>query len=147
MNATASYPFDYSRLYGNEKYSLQNMLLKEVNMPTEVEPGDVFYEVWSDRIYTESQNAWPLLKSNELGDAYLAGATDESFLAFASALFSAVEKKPIILTGACAVRYTDAGGFPCIRYSGAVIKDTPFRRYGVPLIEQSRRPREINIYG
>jgi len=32
-------PFDYSRLYGNEKYNLQKMQLKAVNFPAEVEPG------------------------------------------------------------------------------------------------------------
>lgn len=81
-------PFDYSRLYGAEKYSIQNMLLKEVNMPGLCYPDeDKTYEVWSDRLHYEWSAAWPLLETSYAGDALLAGATDPSFLAFVAKAF------------------------------------------------------------
>lgn len=88
-------PYDYSRLYGREKYNLQNMLLKQVNMPAWSEPGDVINELWSDRFITEWQLASKLVESAANGDAFFAEATDESFLKFAAkvvALLSNGEK-------------------------------------------------------
>ena len=131
-------PFNYDRLYGNEKYSLNGMLLKQANCPTWVEPGDESFEIWSDHCRTEWSNAHDLLESSYSGDAFYAGATDESFLAFASKLVSEVNKREIKVTGAAIVRYTDGGGYPTLRLSAVVVKNTTGRRYGVPLTKPAR---------
>ena len=110
-------PFDISRLYGSEKYSLQNMLLKAVNLPEEFFPSDKVWENYADRIYDELQDAWPLLKSHEGGDAFFHGVTDKSLLAWGSKLagFKA--------TGVAVVRFTNvSSGYPCLRFT--VVKES-----------------------
>jgi hypothetical protein len=42
-------PFEFGRLYGDEKHSLQNMLLAEVNAPRQLKPNQRSFDVWSDR--------------------------------------------------------------------------------------------------
>ena len=138
-------PFNFDRLYGNEKYSLNDMLLKQANCPTWVEPGDESFEVWSDRSGTEWGNALSLIESSYNGDAFFAGSSDESFLAFASKVVSEVNKREIKVTGAAIVRYTDGGGFPTLRLSAVVVKSTANRRYGVPLTKPARH--EMDEFG
>ena len=120
-------PFDISRLYASEKYSLQNMLLKAVNLPKEVFPSDKVWENYSDRIYDELQAAWPLLKSHEGGDAFFHGVTDKSLLAWGSKLagFKA--------TGVAVVRFTNASsGYPCLR---------------ITVVRESRRHKPAGRFG
>ena len=131
-------PFNFDRLYGNEKYSLNDMLLKEASCPTWVEPGDESFEIWSDHSRTEWNDALSLIKSSYNGDAFFAGATDESFLAFASKVVSAVNKREVKVTGAAIIRYTDGGGYPTLRLSAVVTGSTAGRRYGVPLTKPAR---------
>ena len=131
-------PFNFDRLYGNEKYSLNDMLLKQASCPTWVEQGDQSFEIWSDRSRTEWEAALPLIESSYNGDAFFAGATDESFLAFASKVVSEVNKSEIKVTGAAIVRYTDMGGFPTLRLSAVVTKRKTGRQYGVPLTKPTR---------
>jgi hypothetical protein len=85
--------FEFQRLYGSEKYSLQNMLLKQTNMPTWSEPGDEINELWSDRFYTEWSLALKLIQSRDTGDSFFHGATDESFLKFAAKAVALVNSK------------------------------------------------------
>ena len=134
-------PFNFDRLYGNEKYSLNGMLLKQANCPTWVEPGDESFEIWSDHSIAEWNDAHSLLESTYSGDAFYAGATDESFLAFASKLVSAVNKREIKVTGAAVVRYTNGGGYPTLRLSAVVVKRRAGRKYGVPLTKPERYER------
>lgn len=134
-------PFDWNRLWGNEKYSLQNMLLKQVNMPTELFPGEECFEVYDDRVYSEWREAWPLLKYEAGGgpDAALNRANNEDFLAFASKLFSLINKREITLTGATAIRYTNySSGYPVYRVTGVIAKDCP-RSWGVPFTRETFR--------
>jgi hypothetical protein len=157
-------PFWYDRLYGDEKYSLNNMLLKMANFPAGCDQaaGDEVFEVYLDRVMSEADAAWSLLKSNMSGDAFLNGATNESFLAFTGKLFALVanqqrfaartkdlyhgfqllparwapegdlweaavakatqEIESLPITGAIAVRFTNAGGSPVIFISAIIQK-------------------------
>ena len=141
-------PFDFERLYGMEKYSLQNMLLKEVTMPTTVYGGERTFEVWSDR---ERHAFWEnrfkrTLTSTMNGDAYFAGVTDEDFLEWANAVFSEIEGQPVQLTGACLIRYTNVmSGYPTLRLSGIIATENlERRRYGVT--QRAPRPRRVSMY-
>lgn len=105
-------PFEYNRLYGNEKYSLQKMEMKSINFPAEVEPGFAF-TVWSDRINAEWWGSANLIVSHYTGDAFFAGATNESFMVFAKAIAKVIGFKHKV-TGARITRYTNAAsGYPC----------------------------------
>jgi hypothetical protein len=87
-------PFDFDRLYGNEKYSLNYMLLKMANFPAKIDTSvDRAFEIYSDRVSHPWSQALTLIKTKYTGDAYIAGATDESFLAFAGKLFALVENE------------------------------------------------------
>lgn len=86
-------PFSHSRLYGSEKYSLQNMLLKQTNMPTWADDGDQIYEIWSDRCYTPWKLALKGIKSSYTHDAFFAGVSDEDFLKFAAKVIALVENQ------------------------------------------------------
>lgn len=86
-------PFDYNRLYGPEKYGLNNMLLKMANFPAQIETSvDRAFTVYFDRVpYHALREALKLVKTDQTGDAYIHGATDESFLAFVGKLFALIE--------------------------------------------------------
>lgn len=122
MDATIDpvHPFDFSRLYGDEKYSLQNMLLKQYGMVYEVKGDDWINSVYSDQVHNEWQEACKLLKSHDSGDAFLAGTTNESFMAFASKVFSLIEGREIKLTGAAVIRHTNQMGYPVLQLIGII---------------------------
>ena len=104
-------PFNFNRLYGNEKYSLNGMEMKSVNFPAEVETDNAT-AVWSDRIITAWFDAIQLIDSTEWADALFAGATQESFMAFAKAIAKSINFKHEV-TGARVTRYTNAAsGYP-----------------------------------
>jgi hypothetical protein len=105
--------FEYDRLYGREKYSLQKMEMKSINFPAEVEPGFAT-AVWSDRINNEWWESTKLIESRYTADALFAGATDESFMTFAKAIAKAIGFNHEV-TGARITRYTNASsGYPCL---------------------------------
>lgn len=106
-------PFNFNRLYGQEKYSLQNMVLKAVNCPDAKHFKGEAFDVWSDRVSQAWSDAARLVQSTQNADAFFAGATDESFMAFARKMSEVVGFGEI--TGARVVRYTDAGGYPSLR--------------------------------
>jgi hypothetical protein len=99
-------PFNFDRLYGREKYSLNRMEMRSVNFPAEVDP-DHATAVWSDRIITAWYDAAQLIDSVYNGDAFFAGATQESFMKFAKAVALAINFKYEV-TGARVARYTNA---------------------------------------
>lgn len=134
-------PYSYNRLYGDEKYSLQGMLLKQANFPRTYSERDELYDIWSDRVYSEWVAASDeLIVTKATGDAYYAEATDASFLAFASKLFSTINNKEITLTGAALVRNTNGGGYPCLYLMGIVMSDEP-RPMGYPTSTPKRNLR------
>jgi hypothetical protein len=105
--------FDYSRLYGNEKYSLQKMELKSASFPAQVEPGKAT-AVWSDRMPSEWEKAGDGIKSNQSGDAWWAGVSEKDLLIFAQRMADAIHFEHKV-TGARITRYTNASsGYPCL---------------------------------
>jgi hypothetical protein len=146
---TAVDPFSFDRLYGNEKYSLNDMLLKETaQVPRSLDPSDESWEIWSDHCRTEWGKALEGAKSEYNGDAYFAGMSDEEFLAFASRLVSLIAKRDVQITGAAIVRYTDGGGYPTLRLSAVKVGKTEGRRWGIPLNRPKfdRRMDELGEY-
>lgn len=115
-------PFDFNRLYGPEKYSLQNMLLKQVTYPAQIDLSvDKPYDGWSDHSREEFSVALAGIESTLSGDAFFNGIKDEDFLTFASKFFSLINKREIKLTGARAVRTTNNGGYPTITIDGVIL--------------------------
>ena len=105
--------FDFNRLYGNEKYSLQKMEMKSANFPAKVEPNKAT-AVWSDRIYTQWRDAMNGIKSTMSADAFWAGVSNKDLLVFASRVAAAIEFTHKV-TGARITRYTNvASGYPCL---------------------------------
>jgi hypothetical protein len=72
--------FGYSRLYGDEKYTLQNMLLKEVGYDAS---AAVLKSVWSDHIPHIWYEFQEDIGSMASGDAFWAGVMDADLMRFA----------------------------------------------------------------
>jgi hypothetical protein len=107
-------PFEFSRLYGQEKYSLDNMTLASVNFPDVVDSGKITSE-WSDRIFTSWDAASKDLKSTYNADAFWAGVSSTDLLTFAKAIAEAVNFTHEV-TGVRIVRFTNAAsGYPVLR--------------------------------
>jgi hypothetical protein len=114
-------PFDHTRLYGREKYDLQGMLIRQVDMPHEIHlPGDQTWEVWSDRAGDRIRSAWaeiakPSSTEKGGGDAcnWHRHCPAAEFLRYLQVIVGS--EMPI--TGGRMVRYTDAAsGYPVYRY-------------------------------
>lgn len=57
-------PFSHMRLYGDEKYSLQNMVLKMTDYPAKLDTAkDQHFNIYVDRAYTEWHAAARLITS------------------------------------------------------------------------------------
>jgi len=137
-------PFDFERLYGDEKYSLQNMLLKQAGMPAYAYLGtDRIYDIWEDRnpvAWWEGVRKF-LPGSRYTGDAFFAGVGDEPFLKWAAAVVSAVEGRPTAVTGAAVVRFTNAmSGYPALRLTAVETVIEPDRPRGLPTTKKKREP-------
>lgn len=113
---TAAAVFQFSRLYGNEKYSLQNMLIRQVGYPMRAKPSDLS-EAWSDRFSPEMFDAASKVSAGSKtkrggGDAcdWHRHCPADEFLAYAQALVDAgaFGKQDRPVTGARLVRYTNA---------------------------------------
>lgn len=112
-------PYNMSRLWGDEKYSLQNMLVRQVNFPLYYYEGDTCWEVWTDRVPDEDHK-----KAKEFIDScsdkpmfgydLMSAVKPEDFLKFC-ALMAGKGNEPTP-TGARVVRYTSARGYPVHRY-------------------------------
>lgn len=111
-------PYDFNRLYNDEKYSLQGMLLNQVSMPEFLTDKDKYFEIWSDRIDSAIwTKARATIDPNQGGgDAFFAQLTNKEFMGFCQVLWNESGMKGDI-TGATVVRYTNAGGFPCLRFA------------------------------
>lgn len=87
-------PFSHHRLYAEEKYSLQNMVLNMVNFPAAVDHSvDQTFSIYSDRAHTEWHAAARLFKSTETGDAWFHGLKPEDFLLYAGKVFAAINTR------------------------------------------------------
>jgi len=133
-------PFNRERLYRDGRYSIQNMLLREVHMPSAAYTGELTFDVWSDReLNVFWDTAKKIIETYERGESFFVGASDASFLEWASTVVSHVNNKPIKLTGAAVVRFTDASsGYPVLRLTGIVAtEDLQTRPYGITRPERS----------
>lgn len=114
IKTTPADRFDYNRLYGQEKYNLNNMTLAKVNFPYSVNEGKIT-SVWSDHIYKEYRNAIAEVTSAQNGDAFWNGVSSEQLLKFASDVAKAVNFEPEV-TGVRIVRFTNVmSGYPVLR--------------------------------
>lgn len=141
------HPYNSHRLWGDEKYNLQNMLLCEVNMPTSHYEGEQIFDIWDDRISTiwyEMRDKF--LDSKGSGCSMYALASEKSILEFASAVFSKVEGRPIKLTGCAIVRFTnEMSGYATLRLTGIIATERlAGRKYGVPKIQPEQ---VVNRFG
>lgn len=107
--------FDFSRLYGDEKYSLNGMELASTNFHEKVERG---HSVWSDRVGSLFYNTAEELgiKSSYNGDAYFAGFSAEDLLRWGKAI---AQNEQINygdeVTGVRITRYTNQmSGYPTL---------------------------------
>jgi len=84
-------PFSFDRLYGEEKYRLQNMVLNMADFPAEYEEGvDQVFSIYADRAHTQWWAAASLVESTSSGDAWFNGVSHDDFLKFAGKLFGAL---------------------------------------------------------
>lgn len=115
---TLADPYEPSRCWGDEKYSLSNMLLRQVRFPLEVSRKDFLSSVWSDRVYSEFREACKRYLEGVLGPFEdgrpLLGLSEENFLGFVRVASGIQESQPV--TGARFVRYTNvSSGYPVYR--------------------------------
>ena len=144
--------FDSGRLWGNEKYNLCNMLVRQEAFPRYIYEGeatgtgDAHYEIWSDRVHEAWSQAVEAADPEE--SARGGGAEDffrrlsrESFFRFLGKLIEATRGEPRHpVTGGRIVRYTNvSSGYPCYRV-GIFCKspETPSCSAAAPI---TRRPR------
>lgn len=116
---TPADPFDQARCFGNEKYSLSNMLLRQVDFPATFTRADFICDVWSDRVYDGFRKACEALRPEEQGlfedGTLLRKLSPERFLEFVKTASELPEDRGI--TGARVVRYTNvASGYPVYRF-------------------------------
>lgn len=89
-------PFSHMRLYGDEKYSLQNMVLKMTDYPAKLDTAkDQHFNIYVNRAHTEWHAAARLITSKESGDAWFEGVSDKDFLFFAGKLFAMLDNQPV----------------------------------------------------
>jgi hypothetical protein len=115
--------FNHSRLYGNEKYKLSNMLIRQVKFPASAKRSELG-SVWTDRIYAATEKAYkevvePSSSQGGGGDAcvWFRSCSEEEFLRYAQVILSEgcyknSDKVPTV-TGARMIRYTNvSSGYP-----------------------------------
>ncbi len=120
-----AYPFDSGAIYCQAtRYSLQNMMIWQVNYPHQFDRRDWHETAWSDRIpmevlekacYSAFDEA-PSITSFENGS--LRELPDYLFLRFCAKIFRKLPRDTNCPTGGRVVRFTDAGGYPTYRIEG-----------------------------
>ena len=110
MVTTEMDPFVFGRLYGDEKYNLQNMELKSVNFPAQVKN---YHSIYADRANEEWIKAGEGITSTYNGDAFWAGVSEKDLLIFAQRMADALNFKHKV-TGARVSRHTNSNGYPCL---------------------------------
>jgi hypothetical protein len=117
-------PFSHMRLYGDEKYSLQNMVLKMVDYPAKIDSTkDQTFSIYVDRAYTEWGAAQRLIKSKDSGDAWFNGVSDNAYQ-YSSKFRSRVAELygSIALSGLWEARGDDMKGEEYTKYLDLSIK-------------------------
>ena len=104
-------PFDFNRLYHDEKYCLNNMTLCQARFPTS---ADQAYSVWSDRVEGWNKARLDTKSNYRGGDEWWAGVQEDSLLAFAVRIAEIVQYQHKV-TGARIVRFTNKNQYPVLR--------------------------------
>ena len=115
-------PFDNSRLYGDEKYSLNDMLLGTTEMPhgtrgTTIPEGYGSHTVWSDHAHDLWTRTCEIAKpeSSARSDAFWSGVSSTDLLAFARAMAVEVNVREEVV-GTRIVRFTNRKSqYPVLR--------------------------------
>lgn len=106
--------FEFQRLYGNEKYSLQNMVLGDTGFPDQVAYGRCT-SVYHDRVYTEWRASMEGITSTQSADAFWSGVSSEDLLKFGTLMAKVIGFRHKV-TSVRVVRFTNvATGYPCYR--------------------------------
>lgn len=137
--------YSHEAHYGRDKYTAQNILYLQVNMPACAYDTDTLDSVWSDREYTK----WTKTCAHLPRDRPFIAADDASFLKFAGVLVG----HPV--DGARAVHYSNQGGFEIFRIDtwkrGADSPQEPtFSGMSEPNViwpRPRRCPFSVDIYG
>lgn len=119
---TLADPYEPERCWGDQKYSLCNMLLRQVNFPLVTNAGDILASVYSDHVY-DAFGAACKSAFSKMTDPYpgpfddgrpLYRLTEKQFLSFVRVASGLPKKRRV--TGARVVRYTNvATGYPVYR--------------------------------
>jgi hypothetical protein len=141
LEITPCDPFNSSRLWSTEKYTLNNMLLHDVNFPSFFYQGDIVFSQYSDRI--------PYKDWQKLSDKYLSKGgfedggcfrilEDKDFLSFCrDACYFDKE-----IYGARIVRFTNLStGYPLVRI------DIYWRNPKNPMTYKERDRKILHGYG
>ena len=119
-------PYNVRRLYGDEKYCLNNMELNSHNFP-EVErlPENLgCHSIWSDRIFQEWNASSKNISSIACGDAFWSKVSSEDLLLFGNNIAKNTNLSEKI-TGVRIVRFTDAASqYPVLRVDLIYEKNT-----------------------
>jgi hypothetical protein len=110
VTTTEMDPFVFGRLYGDEKYSLNNMELKSAFFPAQAKD---YHSIYSDRANDEWYKAVEGITSIYNGDAFWAGVSEKDLLIFAQRMADALSFKHQV-TGARITRFTDSRQYPCL---------------------------------
>ena len=93
-------------IYGDERFSVQNMLIRQVNFPAYYHQGDFIFDQYTDRMY-ETVHA-----ANEKYPGKIEDLSSEDFVQYCREACG-VEQQ---ITGARIVRFTNvSSGYPCDR--------------------------------
>ena len=106
--------FDADRFLSTERFTLQNVLIRQYRFPTELRRGDYVSEFWSHTIPIERWSAALELirERTPLSSRFLVDdSTDTSFLSMCQKLVG----RDFKATGGIAVRFTGLTGRPAIR--------------------------------
>lgn len=111
VNANDPSPYDWRRLYGDEKYGLQNMLLARWNAPNRLRGGYGAHRVWSDQIHAQWEESLRGIESSESNDAWWNGVSNQNLRLFARRIAWRMCMSEKVV-GMRIVRYTDAHQYP-----------------------------------
>lgn len=163
-------PFNASRLWGDEKYNLQNMLIRQHRMPFSA-PAEFLGDVYSDRLYEATSRAFEQVVQRSSCKVYMGGdacnwfqqCSGEDFLAYAQILSDAIHgsgqnvlddvsaaadpSKPRV-RGARMIRFTNvSSGYPTYLWNFYYENDGPHDQRSAPLTQPKRERYPRGMFG
>lgn len=170
VNLGPADPYNPSRLWGDEKYCLQNMLIHQYRMPFSA-PPEFLGSVYTDRVYEAWARAHKEVVEKSACKAYMGGdacnwfreCSNEDFLRYAQILSDACHgsgqsvlddvsaaadpSKPRV-RGARMVRFTNvSSGYPTYRWDFYYENDGPHDRRSAPTTQPKRERFPRGMFG